>query len=113
MADGQHRAVEIGRYAEPILAVIGGDRAIVLPSRRIGGAAGIHDRQRAIARARPGEAKIEPLIEIGIAVPGDLEPDVTGLGAGHTGDLAAVEIAADPHGSRSSKRCRGAVCRDR
>jgi hypothetical protein len=97
MVDRQDRPVVRGRDAEPVPAIVGSAGAIVLPALRICGAPGIHDPKRAILTARPDEAEVKPLIEVGIAVLVDSEPDVRWVRTIETLDIPGIEIAADSH----------------
>src|SRR3546814_4219595 len=75
MADGQHLAVVIGRNAEPGLPVVGSAGAIIRPALGIARLAGIHDGHDKRLPAYAGNAEVEPLEELGLAVRPDGEPD--------------------------------------
>src|SRR5439155_18047072 len=98
VADRQRASVIAGRRAEPALAVVGGDRLVVLPAAGIGGAAGIDDGEFAIAAARAGEAEMEPLVEVRLVVLADDQAKGRSV-AVEPLDIARVEAAVDLHGA--------------
>nr|GFD56886.1 hypothetical protein [Tanacetum cinerariifolium] len=78
--DGEHLAVEAGRHAEPVDAVVAGHGVVVFPALRVGRLAGVEQADRAGLGLRALQAEVEPLDDVGVRILADVQVD--GVGAG-------------------------------
>ena len=90
--------------AEPVLAVVGGDAAVVLPAVRIGRARGVLEHHAHRLAGRAHEAEVEPLVEVGGVVLAQAQADVGRIVEAHDLDRARVEGGADLQHAHSSRR---------
>jgi hypothetical protein len=87
-----HAALIAGVDPLPFLAVGGHAAAIFVPAVRIGRPGGVEQPQLERPAAGPGHPEIIPLVEVGLAVLGDLEVETIAFDGDHA-DVAAVEGA--------------------
>ena len=76
----------------PLLPVIGIGDAVVFEALGIGGAGCVKDFEGAGDAPCAAEPKIEPLIELGVFVVPNVEPNVGGGFGADDFDVAAVEV---------------------
>ena len=90
--------------AEPVLAVVGRDAAVVLPAVRVGRARGVLEHHAHRLAGRAHEAEVEPLVEVGGVVLAQAQADVGWIVEAHDLDRARVEGGADLQHAHSSRR---------
>ncbi|MNR43438.1 hypothetical protein D3C85_1620580 [compost metagenome] len=97
MLDYQLVAVQIGRYAEPVDAIIGRHRLVVFPALGVGGFLDIEETQLAQLVGGTLQPEVKPLGKIGGIIFADAKLNVFKVIERDNLDTAGVEIAADFH----------------
>jgi hypothetical protein len=95
VADRHDLAVEAGRHAEPVHAVVAGHRLVTVPAFRIGALAGVEEAHRARFALRALQAEVEPLPDVGVRILAYIQFDGAGACGADDIDGASIELAAD------------------
>ena len=91
-------AVERGRHAEPVFAVVAGHGLVAFIAGRIGGLARVQDAHRACLVPGALQAEVEPLVDVRVAILAQVQVDGSKARGAYYVDGARVEVLADFNG---------------